>query len=473
MSMDRVLVVDDEAGSRVVTAQRLVRRGYAVDACENGMTAIERLRTQDYDLIITDVQMPMLDGLGLLDAVQEIAPDTEVLVMTGFATIDVAIAAIKNGAYDFLQKPFTAEELVAKAARALEHKSLRASAAIQQISQAIFSTRDPKRLPGTIAELAVSVLEADRAELIAPAPLEKRAREPTLSRASIDFPLWSGTRILGVLSIERDEQRRPFRSSDLEKASVIAAQSVLALENVRLMEEAVAADRLSTVGRMASSVAHDINNPVTYLLANIEYARSRLEATDGLPLDLDELRQCLQDAELGAQQIRQIASDFSAIARDSVDRMELFDINESVRSALRIAGAELRRRGMVEVKLSDGLDVIGSAARMSQVFVNLLVNAVEALRDEGVGRIGVRTIRRDDRVIVEIEDDGKGIPSEHLSQLFEPFFGRGRGLANSLDIVRAHSGVIEVSSREGSGSRFSVILPGGRAQPKATSQAAT
>jgi len=173
------------------------------------------------------------------------------------------------------------------------------------------------------------------------------------------------------------------------------------------------------------------------------------------------------DAREGAHRISDIVRDMRSLARTDDEDGGWFDLNEAIRSALRIARLETTQRADVQAQLAEGLLVRGSPGPVSQVFVNLLVNAAQAIA-EGSGRRGeirVTTRREADLAVIEVSDTGPGIPSELLPRLFQPFFttkgstGTGLGLSISRNIVRRLGGEIAVRSVPGDGTVFTVSLP--------------
>ena len=122
--MSRILVVDDEAILRDAMTEALRRAGHAVDAFDAGRPALDRLARESYDLIISDLKMAGLDGLGVLEEAKRIAADTPFVMVTAHGTVEHAVVAMKKGAYDFILKPFKLDELELVVARALEHRAL-------------------------------------------------------------------------------------------------------------------------------------------------------------------------------------------------------------------------------------------------------------------------------------------------------------------------------------------------------------
>src|SRR5512138_2286576 len=121
----KVLVVDDQRNMRATTAILLRQAGHAVEEAESGAAAIRRVQQEPFDVVLTDLRMPDLDGLEVLRAVRAHAPDTQVIVMTGYGTIESAVEAMRRGALDYVSKPFKEDELLLRISRAVEQRRLR------------------------------------------------------------------------------------------------------------------------------------------------------------------------------------------------------------------------------------------------------------------------------------------------------------------------------------------------------------
>ncbi|HET9959666.1 MAG TPA: ATP-binding protein [Polyangiaceae bacterium] len=229
----------------------------------------------------------------------------------------------------------------------------------------------------------------------------------------------------------------------------------------------VRAERLSALGRLSASIGHEINNPLSYVIGNIEFARSELERGGDLPQVLEALR----DAGSGADRIRRIVRELKAFSRGSdTEQCRVVDAREVIDAASKLVWGELRHRAELIVDLPPIAKVFIDPTRLTQVFVNLLVNAAQAIPEQRAGirsgLIRVRARNRENDVVIEVVDNGVGISPESRPHLFEPFFstkppdqGTGLGLFVSLGIVRAAGGQIEVESEVGQGTTVRVVLP--------------
>jgi PAS domain S-box-containing protein len=230
-------------------------------------------------------------------------------------------------------------------------------------------------------------------------------------------------------------------------------------------------ETMSTVGTLAAGMAHEINNPLTYVIANLEYLAERLPQ-HGPWLGERQAREwvaALTEAREGAARVQRIVKDLKDASRSGEDHFGEVDVEQVLESTLKLAANELQHHARIVREYSPVARVGGNASRIGQVFLNLLVNAAHAIREGAAHENEIRLVLRMDhkgRVVVEIRDSGHGIPEEHIGRLFEPFFttkdvgeGTGLGLFICHRIVTDLGGAIEVESSPGSGSVFRVLLP--------------
>jgi PAS domain S-box-containing protein len=230
-------------------------------------------------------------------------------------------------------------------------------------------------------------------------------------------------------------------------------------------------ETMSTVGTLAAGMAHEINNPLTYVIANLEFLAERLPQ-HGPWLGERQAREwvsALTEAREGASRVQRIVKDLKDATRGDQDQYGEVDVEQVLESTLKLAANELQHHARVVREYSRVPSITGNASRLGQVFLNLLVNAAHAIREGAAHENEIRLVLHldpKDRVVVEIHDSGHGIPEEHRARLFEPFFttkdigeGTGLGLFICHRIVSDLGGTIEVESSLGSGSVFRVLLP--------------
>lgn len=243
-------------------------------------------------------------------------------------------------------------------------------------------------------------------------------------------------------------------------------------------------ERMVSVGTLAAGVAHEINNPLAYVLANLEQVQLTLDGLSGR-LDtssLEELRDLVAEGHQGADRVRQIVRDLGTFSRSDDDVVGLVDATRALESAIAMAQNEIRHRARLTRDYQPDMPLVSAnEARLAQVFLNLLMNAAQALDDgkAATNELRVRTRHGNGEVIVEVSDTGPGVPRELHERIFDPFFttkpiGEGVGLGLSIchSIINAYSGhvsIVDDSEAEPGarwGSTFRVHLPASSSMPK-------
>ncbi len=250
-------------------------------------------------------------------------------------------------------------------------------------------------------------------------------------------------------------------------------------ERKRMENQLIFAGRMAAVGTLAAGVAHEINNPLAYIVANIDFARhqittvasrlSRSAAGGGPAHVLDETGEALTEARQGAERVRNIVRDLRVFARGDEDQSGPVALRRVLDSSINIAWNEIRHRARLVKDYGDTPMVEGNESRLGQVFLNLLLNAAHAIPEGETERNEIRVSTRTDaegRAVVEVRDSGMGIPQEIRERIFDPFFttkpaseGTGLGLWICSGILTALGGEVRVDSEIGRGSTFRVTLP--------------
>lgn len=244
-------------------------------------------------------------------------------------------------------------------------------------------------------------------------------------------------------------------------------------ERKRLQERVAHSERMATVGTLAAGVAHEINNPLTWVIANLDAIDRGLEELgEGAPQvseQAEKLSRMLAEAQQGADQVRRIVSDLLTYSRSKPEELGRVFLREVLDIAVNIATNQFKYRAHLVRDYGHAPAVVADQSRLTQVFVNLIVNAAQAIPERRTkeGVIEVRTgVGADGRVRVDVMDNGLGMPEEVRARAFDPFYttkpvgvGTGLGLSISANIIESFRGEIEIESHEGEGTRVTVILP--------------
>jgi PAS domain S-box-containing protein len=260
--------------------------------------------------------------------------------------------------------------------------------------------------------------------------------------------------------------------------------SIDVTERVKMQNRLLQAERLASMGTLSATVAHEINNPLTYVLGNLDLVSARLPTVDATATTR-QLVQWIDQAREGADRVRRIVRGLRAFSRQDDDRTEPTDVQLVLERALEMSDNVIRHRARLVLDFKAIPPVFANDLRLGQVFVNLLVNAAHAIpegrADENEIRVSTWHDEAKSTVVIAVEDTGSGIAPEVKARIFEPFFttkpvgvGTGLGLSICYGVVSSLGGGIEVDSIPGKGSTFRVRLPAsGRARKGAASVAPT
>jgi signal transduction histidine kinase len=310
-------------------------------------------------------------------------------------------------------------------------------------------------------------------------------------------PVLFGVDLLGVIAVGKKLSGERFSADDRQLLLTLANQSSIAIENAKAFDEIaklnetlearveertrelrdtqallMQSEKMRTLGQLVAGVAHELNNPIGFVHANLklleEYVAklAALQERGDDPTRVKEaIAKLLSRSREGTQRVKQIVADLRTFSRMDQAELQEADLNEEIERTILLM--EPRAKCGIEVARDFGElpRVRCHAGQLNQVFMNLLINACDAMGDKG--RIHVRTRSLDDqRVRLEFQDEGPGIPPEMRDRVFEPFFttkpvgqGTGLGLSLSHGIIERHGGRISVESEPGRGTTFRVELP--------------
>ncbi|MDH5755178.1 MAG: hybrid sensor histidine kinase/response regulator [Nitrospinota bacterium] len=394
-----ILVVDDDKIVAGYLVKLLEGVGYKTIVCMDGESAYQRFCKGGIDLVITDLMMPGISGLDLIAKIRLIDKEVNIVVITGFGSMEIFIDALRAGAGDFIVKPIEKDQFLKAVERVLEKKSL--------------------------------------------------------------------------------------------SESLIARTRQL-----------INSEKMATVGVLSTGIAHEINNPTTFIRTNLqlmnEYIkrlRPRLDKLDDRKnvdvtrkIILEEFPMMIGEALRGTERIEKIVSGIKHYAYTSDENIdENVDIREVIAQAVNLVRSKMRKYITIKESFLNLKEIKGQFSKLEQVFVNLLINAADSIeekvlrhRKEGkdfiAGEIDVSATifegdetsegRTPDNLVLTFYDNGEGIPKDKINRVFDPFFttkpigkGTGLGLYLCYEIISQHGGAITVQSSRGEGTAFIIRLP--------------
>jgi PAS domain S-box-containing protein len=483
----RVLIVDDNLELTqtlgAVLASGIV--GLSIETAATGTEALEKARL-GFDVAIVDVKLPDASGVDLIKPLRAVSPVSEVVLLTGFASVDVAIAALRSGAFAFVLKSFRPEELIATVEQALGKAQLKREReelerryrdlvevtdvlviALDGSDHVSLMNRKAASMVGTSAEMALGrqffdawIPREDRAVLRAALAETRdgghgRAMEVETGFVDMDGPSPPRRRVRWHLS----------RSAD--PRALVYGIGLDVTERRALERRAADAEALSAMGELAMNLAHEIRNPLNAAVLQLHLlvrGLDRLEADDATRAGLKDRARIVGD-EIG--RLNRLLTEFLELARPRGIAREPVHVPQLVDEVLDLEEESAKGRGIrIERDLpSDGCIAIGDREKLKQVTINIVVNAIEAMKGGGVLTARVRS--EGERVILSVEDTGPGIEPHVLPTVFDPFFttkeaGTGLGLSIVRKIVDQHAGEVWIDSARGEGARVTVSIPTGR-----------
>jgi signal transduction histidine kinase/ActR/RegA family two-component response regulator len=300
---------------------------------------------------------------------------------------------------------------------------------------------------GAAIEAALESGEVVRAELEATVGDERRQYEARLAP--------SGPDEVFVLLRDLTETRRLARR----------------LSRVEHEANLLRADRMASVGQLAAAVAHEANNPLAYVIANLSFVQDRLGELGGAELEAARpaLEEAIAESRQGADRVRQIVRDLKTFARADEEELRPLHVAQVMDSTLKMAATEIRHRARLERRYGDVPLVVANEGRLAQVFLNVVVNAAQAIEPGRAESNEIRVVLDRDSTgaaTVVVTDTGTGIAAEHLARVTEPFFttkpigvGTGLGLTVCKNIVEGYGGKLEFLSELGAGTTVRITLP--------------
>lgn len=495
--MAKILVVDDEEGIRSLMRMTLELDGYSVLTAEDGRTALEIFKKEQPDVVLLDVRMPEIDGIEVLSRIKAASPDTEVIMITGHGDMDMAVESLRREASNFLTKPVSEEILSFSLKRALEKIALK------------------KKLKQYTSNLETLVREANvelekayqfRENLIENSPdaivgIRKGGQIVIFNSAAEKLLGYRKAEVIGKMSIVdvylpgvAKQIMKDLRSNDFGGRGILQKRELLLLakngeeipvymsaailydegkeagsvgiftdlrEKQKLERQLLRSEKLSSLGKLAAGIAHEINQPLTGVLT---FAHLLLRKFKEDPKTRKDLEIIVRETS----RIKGIVQGILDFAREMPMQKRPRRIDEVLDQTLEIIIHQQRFFGIELKKEYDPAvpEVVIDSNLMEQVVMNMVLNALDAM--EGSGTLTVRTRRQDNWVEIDMEDTGKGMPAAILDKIFDPFFttkdstegmGMGLGLAISYGIVKNHNGDIQVTSKEGKGTKFTIRLP--------------
>lgn len=508
----KVLFVDDEEGIRTVMKITLEDAGYRVILASNGEEALKLCLMESPQITITDIRMPGMDGIGVLRSIKEYDPGKEVIVVTAYGEIDIAIRSLQLDASDFITKPINTEALLVALSRAKDRYTTRKElqdytsiieerwmSTAEELARAfnfqenlIDSSMDGivgcdnKGVVVTYNKSAEQLLGYPKAEVLrimdfsrffAPGEAE-RFKKALVSEA------YGGRNRLYLLEVNLLSMKREKIPVQLSAAVLLEGLEEVGLvsfirdlREMRRLEQQFAdqarllhQDKMMSLGRLAASVVHEINNPLAGIL---NYVRLMMKILGRGALgqeQAEKFQKYLGVVESETDRCSKIVSNLLAFSRKPQVDFDRVNVNDVLERSIMLSNHKMSLQNIeAKTNLDRNIPLIqGDFNQLQQCIINLIFNAIDAMPEGGTLTLASEFKAKAGIVEIKVSDTGCGISRESLPRIFEPFFttkiegkGIGLGLSTVFGIVDRHKGTIDVRSEVGQGTIFIVRLPAG------------
>ena len=488
-----ILLIDDEPNFCSSLAVFFAADGYQIETANTGEEGLFHLNNFSFDAVLIDIGLPDIYGIELAARAIKQYPETAVIMLTGSATVENAVEALRHGVYDFLRKPCSPDRILRTIARGIQHKQLEknlrhSEKRFRQLSQATWE--------GIILYDKGIMLQANNqlCEMFGYSENEllgKQVFDVLLNRDSIQtLHLQTDPDTIGpfkATGIKKNGEQFPveirvkhidYQAQQVQVAAIrdVTISELAMQQKINLQEQLADAKRLESLGLMAGSVAHDLNN----ILAGI------ITYPELLLLDLDDTFKYREEITMvrdAGKRAAAVVDDLLTVARGATCKKEIQNINTIITNYFSSVEYNTIRQRFPDVSIESYLEdklrhVTCSTMHVSKSIMNLVLNAAEAIQTKGSITVstknihlkkmhqGYETIEAGDYTVINVEDTGSGISPEDLEKIFSPFYSRkimgrsgtGLGLAVVWNTVHDHGGYIDlVSSKKGT--LFSLYFP--------------
>lgn len=473
-----VLIIDDEKRIRSVCFSMLKQEGYDPAEAENAEIGIDLIRQRHFDIILLDLMMPGISGMEALERIRTLHPDTVVIVITGYATLDHAVNAMKKGAFDFLSKPFSPKDLRLVLTKAIEHtrtlkdiakEKSRMHTMVNHLTDGVMATDSEKR----IALANPYFLNLMNCNCSSPVgrPVEELISQKQILDM-IDNALKMESNAFGELTDELTIQ-----GGEAEEKRILGVRCIPFRDRLgRNLGTITVLHDITTLKQMdqmksdfVSMVSHEIRSPMNSILMQLKVVLDKL-AGDLTPKQEEILSRASDKIKTLVKlstELLDLSKMESGLINMEKERLWIAPILAD-QVAFHGPKAQAKNITLALKPLPELPPILGNKTNMEELLSNLISNAISYTPDNG--RVTVAAESQDDYICIQISDTGIGIAPEELDQIFKRFYrvknektryiiGTGLGLPIVKSIVEAHNGRIKVESELERGSTFSVFIP--------------
>ncbi|MBN2363121.1 response regulator [candidate division WOR-3 bacterium] len=511
-----IIIVDDEKSITELLKEILISSGYDVEISNDSEEAFQMIKDRPFDVVLTDLKMPKMSGIELIESALQVREKIIPIVMTGYGTIESAVEAMKKGAVGYIPKPFRAKNIISVIQKELEARDLRNENTYLKKIIAVNDFFDSLSCEVKIENAFKGVLDTCRYILpvekllffIKPSPeqndivlvkgegfdeketsgYEETAREAISSNQAYMHKITKNEKLFVLTMMSRNEINGVIlmalppdfviSDEDLRILRLLANRVSISIENTWLIKgiadslrnppqyqmPTVEYAKTTLVSEIASIISHEISNPLSALQIAIDYIGNLNIVSE--KEKFDQAFSCITE---GVGKISEIVTNLRSISASNKLMYSSVNLNDLIKDAINILG---NYAGKKKVKIETFLDkknteIQADKDQIRQVILNILINSIEAVDTEtGTIKITTKSDAEDKCVYMIFEDNGIGISKENLERVFDPFFSQnespekkaGLGLALAKKVIGRHQGSIKAESEHKTGTRFTVKL---------------
>ena len=510
----KIILIDDEEDIRDVVSLTLIDAGYKVIEASNGEIGLKLCDVEKPQIVITDIRMPGITGLKVLEILKEKSPDIEVIVITAFGEIEFAIRALQLDASDFITKPINDESLHLALKRATQRYTARKQVkdytallekekakTYQELMQTISFKANliESSMDGILGcdenDIVVicnksmeQMVDFSKSELVYKMSLEQffEKGEANRLKSELEGEKYGGknrlslfeTTLLGcggrkipvqvsaIMLFEQNEKQQDKKNGlvcffrDLREIRKLEREKE---DQAQILHQ----DKMMALGKLAASMVHEINNPLAGIL-NYSRLMIRILSRGSLTKEHQQkFQRYLELVESETNRCSEIVSSLLTFSRKSPPSFGDVRVDELLHRCIILSQHKLELNNIKLITLinHDIPPIKGDFNQLQQCLINLVFNAVDAMPQGGTLTISASHEPKDKTITISVKDTGIGIPEENLSKIFEPFFttknkeyGVGLGLPTLYGIIERHNGKVSVESHIGAGSVFRLIF---------------
>jgi DNA-binding response OmpR family regulator/nitrogen-specific signal transduction histidine kinase len=475
----KLLVVDDEQLILQIISDIFSNEGYEVITALNCDRALNLLKEDHFHVVLTDIRMPEKSGINLLDEIRTFNPDIPVIIMTGYASLETAVEAVKCGAFDYLFKPLDFNKLKSIIKHAAEkyelvqenkhllkelqdinnYLELKIKERTRELTNILYMTTDMELMIKSANAQTLNIFGKDCIGLRL-SNLIEGVNFKTVIPQILNDNSYSTNHIIKFDDKYLEIVLSPLVDSETGQKFGLTVVTEDISEKKKLEAQVIQSAKMSAIGQFATGLAHEFNNILSGIMGYTSFALSKTS--------IEKIKEDLMVVEKASSRASELVSTLLSFSRQKEGKKQIASLEDVIEDAIKLIEYAFKSDSIQIIRHYGKVPpIVMNVGEIQQVILNMALNSRDAINQGGV--IAINTELDIDYVKIEFSDNGIGIPMKNLEKIFEPFFttkksddaksGTGLGLSVAYSIIERHGGRIEVSSELGKGTTFTIWLP--------------